>query len=188
MQQPKKPGWWRRKSKFKKVLWIWLGAIVLLVVIIVAATSGGSKPQTAANTTTTAEATAVVDVTTTTAAGVVTTLAVTTTEAPTTTTAAKPKAWVQVTTLSGSANKRGEPFTLTGAPARLTYKAAGNMAVLAVYLIAEGTSLQESGGFPEVMVSAAGSDSTMLAKEAGNYYLDVSAANCKWTATIEEQR
>ena len=60
--------------------------------------------------------------------------------------------------------------------------------VAAFYVLAEGTSLEKNGGIPEVMVTQAGSDSTILAKDAGNYYLDVSAANCNWTVTIEEQR
>ncbi|MDH4140413.1 MAG: hypothetical protein OEV43_07565 [Coriobacteriia bacterium] len=98
------------------------------------------------------------------------------------------KKWVKVAELSGNANKRSAPFELTGAPARLKYTVKGDMVVCAVYLLPEGTDLMTEGGFPEVMLSEAGSDQTFLSKGAGRYFIDVQAANCQWSVVIEEER
>jgi hypothetical protein len=101
---------------------------------------------------------------------------------------ATPK-WTVVAKLSGSGNKRGSSFHLGGGEARLTYKVTGkSMPICTIYIVEKGDSLKESGGFPEAMVTKAGSDSTMLAQGEGDYYLDVTAANCSWTVTIEELR
>jgi len=112
-----------------------------------------------------------------------------TTASPVSTTAPKPKEWVKVVELSGKANKRSQAFELTGGQARLTYNVSGStMPVCMIYVMEEGASLDKNGGFPEVNVTDAGSDSTYLTKGAGRYYLDISAANCNWTVTIEEER
>ncbi len=101
--------------------------------------------------------------------------------------APKPKSWQNVTTFSGSGKKRSPTFPLTGADARMKYEASGSGSLIfSAYIVAQGDSLEKSGGFPEVMVTKSGSDSTMLAKDAGDYYLDVNSANCDWTITIEE--
>lgn len=101
----------------------------------------------------------------------------------------QPKAWTQVIELKGNANKASAPFELTGGSTRLRYTVGGgDMVVAAFYVMKEGTSLQEDGGLPEVMVSEAGSDETYMTKKAGTYYLDVQAANCDWIVTIEEER
>jgi len=94
-----------------------------------------------------------------------------------------------VTKLSGSDNKRGSSFHLGSGETRLTYKVTGKtMPVFAVYVVDKGDSIDKSGGIPEVWVSKAGSDTTMLAQGEGDYYLDVKAANCTWTVTIEEMK
>jgi hypothetical protein len=96
--------------------------------------------------------------------------------------------WQVVTKLSGSANKRGETFRLSGADARLSYTVKGSShAGASIYVVEKGKSLEADGGFAEV-VAKAGQDSTMLAKGAGDYYLDVSSANAQWTVVIEELR
>jgi|GEM_PF-2469704 len=100
-----------------------------------------------------------------------------------------PKQWTKVTELSGSTDKRGELFTLTGGQARLTYSVNGDtMPVCSIYVMKAGTSLESDGGFPEVSVMENKSDSTMLVKSAGQYYLDVKAASANWTVTIEEYK
>lgn len=102
---------------------------------------------------------------------------------------AKPKQWAKVHELSGNANKRGETFTLEGGDARLKYAVRGSsVPVCSIYLMESGVDLKEAGGFPEVMVTQAGKDSTMIVKDAGDYYLDVSSANCSWDVIIEEKR
>lgn len=117
--------------------------------------------------------------------------------APTTTTqtteqkqeAQKPKQWVTVIEISGNANKRTDTFALQGGKTRLTYDVKGNTAVIvSIYVLKEGQSLEKEGGFPEVTISESGTDSTFLTKKAGNYYLDVKAANATWNVRVEEER
>jgi hypothetical protein len=176
--------------------YIIIGAIVLLIVIIAATACGGDDSGTA---TTTAGSGA-----TTTATGPIVTHATApsttaappsssppaTTQAPTTTTvAAAAGGWVEVTSLEGNDKKQGEVFTLSGAPARLSYKVTStDIATLAAfYVMAEGTVFITDGGIPEVMVGESGEDSTTLTRDAGNYYLWVMSSNCDWEVTVEEQ-
>lgn len=100
----------------------------------------------------------------------------------------EPATWTEVISFEGNANKRSETFTLSGEESRLTYTVEGsNMPVFTVYVMDKGDSLEESGGFPEVMVTEEGGDTTMLAKSPGEYYLEVMAANCSWTVVVEER-
>lgn len=100
----------------------------------------------------------------------------------------KPKEWVTVITVSGNSNKRTDVFTLQGGKTRLTYDVKGSMVVVSVYVLPEGYSLEEKGGFPEVTVSEPGTDTTFLTKKAGNYHLDIKSANATWSVKIEEER
>ena len=101
---------------------------------------------------------------------------------------AAPK-WTQVAKMSGSASKRGPSFHLGGSDARMTYEVTGgDPLVCGFYVVEKGKSIQKDGGFPETMISEASKDTTMLSKGAGDYYIDVTSANCKWTVTIEELR
>jgi hypothetical protein len=117
-----------------------------------------------------------------------------TTAAPTkapTKKAAPPPAptWKTVITLKGSGNKRSASFHLRGGQTRLKYKiSGGDMLVAAIYVVEKGKILERDGGFPEVMPDGPGEDTTELAKDEGDYYLDVKAANCRWTVTIQEKR
>lgn len=99
-----------------------------------------------------------------------------TTEPPTTTPPAPE--WVEVATLSGSSEKQGDTFVLEGGKARLRYEfEAGQFGgFFAVYIVEEGDSLEESGGFPEVTCTQSCTDETLLRKPAGSYYLDVTEA------------
>jgi uncharacterized protein YceK len=107
-------------------------------------------------------------------------------------TATHAKRWVTVAKLSGTADKRGQSFHLGDGDKRLSYTVkdtSGFGAVMvAIYIVPKGESLEKSGGFPEVTVSEAGSDSTQLAQEAGDYYLDVNAANAGWSVKIQEKK
>jgi hypothetical protein len=105
-------------------------------------------------------------------------------------TPAASKAWVEVTRLEGNGNKRSAPFTLGRGKKRLNYTVSNDdMAVCMIYVVKDGTSLETSGGFPEVSCNTPGTaDTTFLAKAAGTYYLDVSAANCQWTVVVEEEK
>ena len=96
--------------------------------------------------------------------------------------------WVTVATLSGDANKRGKPFTLSGTQPRLTYQVTGDMPTFLVYLLAKGNNLGAGAGLPDATADQAGSGSSMPAKTGGDYYLDVSSFGCSWQVTVEEQR
>jgi len=99
------------------------------------------------------------------------------------------KQQVVVAELSGNANKSSDTFTLTGGKVTVEYDFKGNTAIVgAIYLLKEGTSLSEDGGIPEVMVSEAGSDSTIVRKSAGDYYLQVNSANADYTIKVTEER
>lgn len=99
--------------------------------------------------------------------------------------------WTEVVSVSGVGDQRTEVFTIEG-DARITYEfnASGedaDWAMATVYLVPEGESLAEEGGFPELMLDGADSGETLL-YQTGNYYLDVSALDYDdWTVTIEEQ-
>lgn len=100
--------------------------------------------------------------------------------------------WKQVTTLTGTANKRSAPFTVTSERTRLVYKVTDpnrtDAVLVAVYLMKQGTSLTESGGFAEVTIDGPIRDRTELSRSPGSYYLDVASANATWVVTVEELR
>lgn len=101
----------------------------------------------------------------------------------------KQKENVVIAELSGNANKSSDTFRLTGGKVTLDYDFEGNSPIVgAIYLLKEGTSLSEDGGIPEVMVSEAGSDSTIIRKSSGDYYLQVNSANADYTVTVTEER
>jgi hypothetical protein len=104
------------------------------------------------------------------------------TEEPTET--AKPKSWQVVTTLSGTTSKRGDVFELSGEKARMKYTIEGQYGYISPYIVEEGDSIQESGGFAEVSMADQPGE-TFIVQPAGRYYLDVSATG-NWTVTIEE--
>ena len=84
-------------------------------------------------------------------------------------------------------------FALSGAPTRLTCKVVSISGAphLSVYTLREGQSLANSQGTslgtPLVAMTGAGTKSITFALPANNYYLDVTAANCSWQVTLEEQ-
>jgi len=92
-------------------------------------------------------------------------------------------------TLSGSTNQRSQPFHLGTGQKRLLYNVVGSeMPGLSVYVVAQGDSLEQSGGFPEVSPDVAGPGETVLVQDEGDYYLDVSSANCTWQVTVQEMK
>jgi hypothetical protein len=101
------------------------------------------------------------------------------------------KKWVKLVTLTGTADKQSDTIRTTGGKVRMTFtfkNTAGIDGVGAIYFLDEGTDLQKDGGIPEVMVTEPGKDVTTLRKDAGDYYLKVTAASFKYTVTVEEER
>jgi hypothetical protein len=97
--------------------------------------------------------------------------------------------WVEVISMKGSTSKRSSSFTLEGGEQKLEYSMKGDtMPIMAVYVEPSGWDMEKDGGFPAVWPDEAGSDTTMLEKDAGEYIVQVEAANCDWTVTILERR
>jgi hypothetical protein len=169
-----------KKSHKGRTVLIVISAVIGVIVVIGIASAGGGTPDAA---TTQAPNT----VATTKPAATKTTQPV----APKITAPAAKK-WVKMVTLSGSADKTSDTIKTTGGKVRITYDfrdpSGSGMIVAAVYLLDEGTDLAKDGGIPEVMITEAGKDSTTVRKDAGEYYLNVSAANTKYTITVEEER
>lgn len=98
--------------------------------------------------------------------------------------------WVEVATLSGTGDQRGEVFTIEN-DARISYDfeaADEDFAIAAFYLVKEGDNLTDDGGIPEMMIDGSDSGETMV-YQTGELYLDVTAANySSWTVTVEEQQ
>lgn len=83
---------------------------------------------------------------------------------------AAPKTWGPAITLASTHGKRSCLFTITGKQQRLTFINGIGDSSLYVYVIPEGKSLDQEGGFPEVMAEDT-TGGTMLYKAPGNYYL-----------------
>jgi hypothetical protein len=97
--------------------------------------------------------------------------------------------WVTVIELSGTGDERSDLFELEGGRMRLTYNISGaESARVSIYILEEGASLEEDGGSPEITVDEPGTDSALLTKGAGTYYLEVEATNADWSVKIEELR
>lgn len=101
--------------------------------------------------------------------------------------AEKPKVWTDVASISGSADKSSETIHLSGGQVKVKYTFSGGESLLgAIYLMDEGKDLMKDGGIPDVTVSKAGSDETILRKAAGDYYIHVTVANADYTVTLQE--
>lgn len=117
-----------------------------------------------------------------------------TTKAGATKTPALPKAaakkWVPLTTVTGGTEKTSDTIRTTGGKIRVSWTfTGGSMAMGAIYLLDEGTDLQRDGGIPVAMIDEASTkDSIVLRKSAGEYFVQVSAANAKYTVRVEEER
>lgn len=101
----------------------------------------------------------------------------------------KPKEWQKVIGFTASANKQSETFHLEGGQQKIIYKTTGGqMSLCVVYVMDEGTSLDENGGFPVVTIDGSKSDETMMRKNAGDYYLDFKVANGSCTVELQEYK
>ncbi|MEO6529492.1 MAG: hypothetical protein ABIN10_11125, partial [Specibacter sp.] len=100
--------------------------------------------------------------------------------------------WVEVLSLSGTADQASQVFALTGKETRMVYEFKGSdpdTAIAAIYLEKEGKDIAVDGGIPIVIASKPEANTTALHKNAGKYFLDVKAANLdSWTVKIEEKK
>ncbi|MFZ6014823.1 MAG: hypothetical protein ACOYUZ_00490 [Patescibacteria group bacterium] len=101
----------------------------------------------------------------------------------------KVKEWVKVFELTASANKQSETFHLEGGQQKVVYETTGGKyAMCTIYVVDEGTSLDETGGFPVVLVDEDKSDETLMRKSAGDYYLDIRVVNGMCDVEIQEYK
>ncbi len=103
--------------------------------------------------------------------------------------AEKVKEWSRVLELTANANKQSETFHLEGGQQKVVYRTTGGKyAICTIYVVDEGTSLDETGGFPVVMVDEDQSDETLMRKSAGDYYLDLKVTNGTCSVEIQEYK
>lgn len=100
------------------------------------------------------------------------------------------KKWVPLTTVTGGTEKTSDTIRTVGGKIRVSWTfTGGQYAAGAIYLLNEGTDLQEDGGVPVAMIDEASTkDSIVLRKAAGEYFVQVTAANAKYTVKVEEER
>lgn len=107
---------------------------------------------------------------------------------PTSSAPAPAPTWKTVTKLKGSTNGSGPDFHLNGCETRLKYHVNGGSSTLvAFYVMESGKQLLKDGGFPVASPNKSGAGETSLHEDAGDYYLDVVAANASWSAKLQEK-
>ncbi len=95
------------------------------------------------------------------------------------------KHWETVMEDRGNTSKNTDTFALHGGKIKLTYSFSGDDPFGYIYVLPEGHVFEEKGGFPEVYVKKATTDSTFLVKKAGNYYVKILSSN--WEIKLEEE-
>jgi len=101
----------------------------------------------------------------------------------------KEKVWTSVFKTSITADKQTEAFKLEGGQQKLIYKSTGgDYSMCMVYVMDEGSTLEQNGGLPTVSITGSKQDETMMRKSAGEYYLDVKTANGNCNIEIQELR
>jgi hypothetical protein len=179
------------KKKGGALKWVLIAVGVVVVLAIIGGTMGGGDETTtttgapvASTPADTTPASEPVDTVETSATTEPATTEPATTEPPTTV-APVAKQWVSLSELSGSTNKTGDVFELTGAPASIAYDITEGLT--AVYIMKDGTNLESDGGFPEITSMDAVKDATRLVLDPGRYYLVVNAMS-PYVVEITEQR
>ena len=162
-------------------------AMVLGLCVVAGCSGSGTTSTTVASTVTTGSAASTVpggEVTGTTATTATST-------APSTGGGSDSQGWTTVLELkgSGTGENTSETFTLSGAPARLTWKIdTDTMWVIAAFVEPEGHDIQSQGAFPVFMESEEKEGSETLEREPGTYFLYVTVANSDWSVSVQEQK
>jgi hypothetical protein len=192
-QQPPGPGHgqWQapqppapKKPFFKRTWVIVTGAVLAVFVVIGVASGGGSGPQAGGDAAADQPSGGV------TSSGEPAGQATQPAKKPAAPPAAK--GWVKLVTLSGAADKNSDTIKTTGGKLRISYNftdpGKSGFIVAAVYFLDEGVDPMKDGALPDVMISEPGKDVTTIRKDAGEYYLKITAANTKYSVTVEEER
>lgn len=102
---------------------------------------------------------------------------------------AKEKSWTSVFKTSATADKQTESFDLQGGQQKIIYKNTGGEASLCfVYVMKEGSTIENDGGIPTVMIDGDLEDETMMRKSKGQYYVDLKTVNGTCEIEIQELR
>jgi len=106
---------------------------------------------------------------------------------PTAAKSVAPKKWQTVISLSGNGNKRSGYFHLGDGDKRMIYQiTGGEFSIGGIYVLRKGLDLKKDGGIPDIDWTGPTKDTTAMIEDAGDYYLDIEAANSKWSVTIQE--
>jgi hypothetical protein len=90
----------------------------------------------------------------------------------------KEKVWTSVFKTETNADKQTEGFNLQGGQQKIVYKnSGGQYSLCMVYIMKEGSTLEDNGGIPTVSINGDKTDETMMRKSNGEYYLDIKTAN-----------
>jgi len=103
------------------------------------------------------------------------------------------KTWHKIATFQGTGMKNTSPFTISDNTWRITWKAtdtAGLDGIGDIFQIAVHNVKGDYLGIGEYVANIANwagteSDTSYLYKGKGDFYLEVGAANCKWTIEVE---
>ena len=100
----------------------------------------------------------------------------------------KPLEWKTVVRVSARGKKQSDTFALRTAKQRLLYSLSGNenASMCWIYVIEEGKTLTGNGGVPAATVDKIGPGDTLMRRAPGNYYLEITAANCDCNVEIQE--
>lgn len=97
--------------------------------------------------------------------------------------------WQPIATWSGSGLKTTEPFTITGSPWRVSWKAKSTGEMLTLF---QGCVRPIGGGVLDMVYFAnsmsEGEDTSYVYLGPGEYYIEISAIGCSWAVTVEDRR
>lgn len=90
--------------------------------------------------------------------------------------------WQDVTTVSGSTDKKTEPFNITGKRWKVIYTITpdNDYAVYSMYAYKPGSSSGDN-----IVMFAKESGETIM-YSTGELYLDISSANCSWAVKVQQ--
>lgn len=90
--------------------------------------------------------------------------------------------WKEVVTVSGSADKKTEPFSISGKRWKVIYTITKDNPYATFY----ATSYEPGEDFGDSIVMGADESGETVMYTKGEIYLDITSANCSWTVTVQE--
>jgi hypothetical protein len=90
--------------------------------------------------------------------------------------------WQDVITVSGSADKKTEPFEITGKRWKVIYTINAQNE----YAIFNATATEPGASYGDDIVLFADESGETVMYTSGEFYLDVSSANCSWEVEVQQ--